>query len=125
MISPLRNSFEKSIETQLKKANVEYEYERTRLPFTISGWYIPDFTLPGPVYVEVKGYLRPETKRKMVGVRKSSPTADIRFVFQTREGTKSGRSYARWAEKNGFKYAFERIPEDWLEASVIKKRKTK
>ena len=118
MTARLRNKFEQKIASQLKKAKIPFEYEKTRLPFTITGWYIPDYTIPGPIFLEVKGYLRPETKRKMAGVRKNNPNADIRFIFQCRENTKQGRSYGRWAHKLGFLYCYGSVPKAWLQRFV-------
>lgn len=105
----MRNSFERGVGAQLRRAKVKYEYERTRLPYTISAIYIPDFTLPGPIYIETKGWFRPEDKRKMRAVKAAHPEKDIRIVFQ-------GRSLKniKWAEKNGFPWAIGSIPKEWL-----------
>ena len=78
----------------------------------MAGHYIPDFiitTPTGKIYVEAKGYLRPEHKRKMVAVKKQHPNLDIRILFYS--GTKGN---IRWAERNGFKYAVEKIPREWM-----------
>ena len=74
--------------------------------------YIPDFILDTPngkVYIELKGYLRPEHKAKMVAVKRQHPELDIRILFYARK-----KEYIRWAEKNGFRYAFEKIPQEWI-----------
>lgn len=107
-----RNKFEKKIEQQLKKSKVKFEYESEKIPYTIQGYYIPDFIIStslGPVYIETKGHFRPEAKRKMVAVRKLHPELDIRLLFYSHK-----RKDIRWAEKYGFPYAIETIPDEWL-----------
>jgi predicted nuclease of restriction endonuclease-like RecB superfamily len=111
-IRKTRNKFETKIERQLKKAKVSFKYESERIPYLLSGHYIPDFvvSLPnGKIYIETKGYLRPEHKRKMVAVKKLNPHLDIRILFYSKK-TKD----IRWAEKYGFIYAIEDIPKEWL-----------
>lgn len=81
--------------------------------------YKPDFALRVPsgktIYLEVKGYLRPEDRMKMVAVKRSNPTLDIRFVFGRDNKLYKGSSttYSQWAEKNGFKWTVEHIPSEW------------
>ena len=108
-----RNKFEQRIFDQVKKSKVKFDYESERIPYTISGNYIPDFILEtktGKIYLETKGHFRPEAKRKMAAVKKQHPDLDIRIIFYS-----SRKPYIRWAEKHGFKYAFHSIPEEWLE----------
>jgi hypothetical protein len=61
------------------------------------------------VYVECKGYLRPEHKAKMVAVKKQHPEIDLRILFYA-----SNQKNIRWAEKNGFRYAISKIPKEWF-----------
>lgn len=113
----MRNKFEIEINRQLKKSKIDFEYEAEKLPYTIHGKYLPDFviaTKTGLVYIETKGYFRPEHKRKMVAAKKCNPDADIRIIFYATPWTKTGRSYAKWAEKHGFKCAFRTIPQEWI-----------
>jgi predicted nuclease of restriction endonuclease-like RecB superfamily len=108
----LRNKFETRIYAQLKRARVTFKYEGIKIPYVLAGHYIPDFiieTKSGKVYIETKGYLRPEHKRKMVAVKKQHPELDLRILFYSHN-----KKYIKWAEKNGLKYAFEKIPADWL-----------
>lgn len=113
----MRNKFEEKIASQIKKAGFPLKYETKKLNYTITGLYIVDFILPGPIYIETKGYLRPEDRRKMAGVRKANPEADIRFCFQCSGTTKQGKSYAKWATKNGFQYSFGELPKEWLQTT--------
>lgn len=108
-----RNKFEQKIESQLKKAKVKFGYETERITYLLSGYYLPDFVIntpTGKVYVETKGYFRPEHKRKLVAVKRLHPELDIRLLFYT-ERVKD----VRWAQKNGFRYAISTIPKEWLD----------
>lgn len=108
-----RNKFETRIFKQLKRAKVTFEYETVKIPYILARHYIPDFILSTPtgkVYVETKGYLRPEDKAKMVAVKKLNPQLDIRILFYARK-----EQYIKWAEKNGFRWAVDKIPKQWME----------
>ena len=108
----LKNKFELKIFNQLEKANIDFKYESERIPYIIAGHYIPDFvikTATGNIYLETKGYFRPEHKRKMAAVKKMHPELDIRLIFYS-----ASKSNIRWAIKHGFKFAFHQVPEDWL-----------
>lgn len=107
-----RNKFEDRIYRQLKKAKVRFDYESERIPYILARHYIPDFILLTPlgkVYIETKGYLRPEDKSKMVAVKKLNPHMDIRILFYAHKP-----QYIKWATKNGFRWAVESIPKEWL-----------
>lgn len=107
-----RNKFEISLHRQLKKAKASFKYESEKIPYYFSGHYIPDFVIDtqvGKVYVEAKGYFRPEHKRKMVAVKKLHPTMDIRIVFYAFR-----KKDIAWAEKHGFPWAIAKIPVEWL-----------
>jgi Phage endonuclease I len=96
----------------LKKKKVMFSYESEHIPYLIARHYTPDFrisTPTGQLYLELKGYLRPEDKRKLVAVKKCNPHLDIRIVFYEYRVKQ-----IKWAERVGFKYAIGTIPEDWL-----------
>lgn len=106
-----RNKFEKKIYRQLKKAKIRFLYEGIKIPYVLARHYIPDFiitTPKGKIYVETKGYLRPDDRRKLVAVKRQNPGMDIRIVFYDRRLVN-----VNWAIKNGFKYAIGSIPEEW------------
>lgn len=108
----LKNKFEKRIYAQLKRSKVSFKYESEKIPYVLAGHYIPDFVLvtsTGKVYIETKGYLRPEHKRKMVAVKKQHPEIDLRILFYSPK-----KKDIKWAERIGIKYAFEKIPKEWL-----------
>ncbi len=106
----MRNKFETKIYQQLKKAKVEFKYESEKIPYVLN--YIPDFivhTVKGKVYIECKGYLRPEHKTKMAAVKRQHPEIDLRILFYA-----PNKKNIKWAEKNGIKYAISLIPKEWL-----------
>ena len=108
----LRNKFEKKLYQQLKRSKVEFKYESERIPYVLARHYIPDFVLTtrlGKVYIEAKGHLRREDKAKLVAVRRMNPQMDLRILFYKRV-----EEQVKWAEKNGFTYAFETIPKEWI-----------
>ena len=108
----LKNKFEKKLFNQLKKAKVDFKYERERIPYILYRDYIPDFTISGEfgrIYIEAKGYLRPEHRSKMAAVKRQHPEKDIRIIFYSKN-----KKYIKWAEKLGYKYAIGNIPTEWL-----------
>ena len=109
----LKNKFEVEISKQLRRAKIGFEYESERIPYILARHYIPDFVIKterGKVYIETKGYLRPEDKSKLVAVKKMHPGIDLRIVFYS-----NNKKSIKWAEKHGFTYAIGRIPELWLD----------
>lgn len=109
----LRNKFEKKIYAQLRRKRANFEYERDKFPYVLASHYIPDFTVHtgfGKLYIETKGYLRPEDKRKLVAVKKQHPEIDLRIVFYA-----DNKKNIKWAEKNGFRWSIGTIPKEWLD----------
>ena len=107
-----RNKFEGDTYKWLKRRKVKFSYEKERIPYLLAGHYTPDFVITthtGKLYIETKGYLRPEDKRKLVAVKRCNPQLDIRIVFYSERAKQ-----IRWAVKHGFKYAIATIPKDWL-----------
>src|SRR5271166_716711 len=99
----MRNKFEKRIHRQLKRAKTVFTYETEKIPFVIASHYIPDFILQTPlgkIYVECKGYLRPEDKRKLIAVKRQYPNKDIRLLFYA-----ENKKQIKWAERVGCRYA--------------------
>lgn len=103
-----------------KPLGFEARYESEQLDYQLEGTYTPDFVLTFPDghkrYIETKGYLDENARRKMVAVRKSNPDKDIRILFvrdnPLRKGAK--QTYSAWAERIGYPWAIKTIPEEWL-----------
>lgn len=107
-----RNKFETRVETQLKKSKVVYRYESEKIPYILVKHYTPDFiiwTSTGKVYIECKGYLRPEDRAKLKAVKRQNPRLDIRILFYEER-----KKQIQWAIRNGFRYAIDTIPKEWL-----------
>lgn len=111
-----RSKFEARIAGELDFQKVDYEYETIEISYVCT--YKPDFILPNGILIEAKGYLRPENRPMMIKVKKQNPELDIRFVFQSPHSKINGAknlTFAKWADKNGFKWAHGSIPRSWLE----------
>lgn len=115
---------EKSIHNQLKSlqtSGITHGYEDTVIQYTTDHLYTPDFTISLPdgrrIYIECKGWLRPEDRQKMLKVKYQNPDLDIRFVFEKDNPLKNKKSkitYTQWAERHGFPSCVGEIPKEWL-----------
>ena len=118
-----RSKLELKFEEIIKEFDVAYDYEVTKIPYTIpesNHNYTVDWTFINGLLVETKGYLSDHKERyKYVLLKQQHPDLDLRFVFDNPNklcgGTK--QTHAKWAEKYGFKYCSindkEQI-ESWL-----------
>ena len=113
-----RSKLEESVASLLEGLGVSYEYESTKVPYTIQHNYHPDFVLSNHVYLETKGYWDPEDRRKVLAVKRDNPDIDLRMVFQSPYNTiskKSKTTYAKWCEKHDIPWtSYHDIPLDWL-----------
>lgn len=116
----LKSGLERKVYAQLKRLKAKFAYETTSFPYILSRRYIPDFTLVTAsgkiIYIEVKGYLRPEDRAKLTAVKAANPDIDLRLVFgrDNKLNKKARMTYCQWAEKKGFKWAIGKIPKSWL-----------
>lgn len=105
-----RSKLETKFEDILKEYQVDYEYEVTKIPYTIpesKHIYTVDWTLLNGVLIETKGYLSDHQERhKYVLLKQQYPTLDLRFVFDNPNKLCGGTKYthAKWADKYGFKW---------------------
>ena len=105
-----RSKLELKFEEIIKEFDVAYDYEVTKIPYTIpesNHNYTVDWTFINGLLVETKGYLSDHKERyKYVLLKQQHPDLDLRFVFDNPNklcgGTKM--THAKWAEKYGFKY---------------------
>ncbi len=105
---------------QLKKLKADFKYEPFRIGYEVPATkhsYLPDFVLSNGIVIEAKGYLDSETRKKMLCVKLSNPSLDIRFVFgragnAIRKGSKT--TYGDWCNKHGFKFSEQEVPKEWL-----------
>lgn len=112
-----RSKFEARVASALERAGAPFDYESLKLTYTRECVYTPDFILPNGIVIECKGYWVPSDRTKHLRVRENNPDIDIRFIFQNAHNTlskKSKTTYAQWCDKHNFKWAHNRIPQEWI-----------
>jgi hypothetical protein len=113
-----RSGLEEKVADLLVDLGVKYEYETTKVSYTIEHVYTPDFVLPNGVILECKGYWDAADRRKVKAVKKQHPELDLRMVFQAPFNTiskKSKTTYAKYCDKLEIPWcSFANIPLKWL-----------
>ena len=113
-----RSGLEERVADLLVELGISYEYETTKIDYTIEHVYTPDFILPNGVVLETKGFWEPEDRRKIKAVKAQNPDLDLRMVFQSPFNKISKRSkttYAKWCERHDIPWtSFHNIPLEWL-----------
>lgn len=134
LASGKRSKLEERVSEALEAIG-EVQYEPDRIPFvqpSVDRYYVPDFKLAENVYVEVKGRLTIEDRKKMLWVTQQNPHITIYFIFGNASNKLDKRSkttYREWAQTNGFECTdvTEPIPRSWFrkleQQSKEKKRK--
>lgn len=121
-MAQMKGTFEQAVLSDLDGRGVSYLYEPDKLAYYVERHYIPDLKL-GTMIVELKGYFRQDSQRKMKAVKAQYPEMDIRFVFQKASATIQGAKKRKdgtkmtcgeWADRQGFVWAEGTIPEEWL-----------
>ena len=116
--SKYRSKLEESVAELLDVLKISYEYESSKVSYTIQHHYIPDFVLPNHVHLETKGYWDANDRRKVLAVKRDNPDLDLRMVFQApynKISKKSKTTYAMWCEKHAIPWtSFHNIPLEWL-----------
>ena len=113
-----RSGFEDKTLADLKKIHANVLYEARKFNYILEKTYTPDLYFPGKnLYIELKGYFRPEDRAKIKAVKKQNPEIDLRIVFQKANKTitkNSKTTYGDWATKNGFLWSEGTIPGEWI-----------
>lgn len=111
----MRSGFERTLAADLKRAKVPFEYEPDKIPYTVDHTYCPDFKLSNGVYIEAKGFFRPNDLVKLRAVKYQHPELDIRLVFMYPNRKIPGQktTHEQWCERHGFPWAVGKIPEEW------------
>jgi hypothetical protein len=113
-----RSKAEKEFANVLADAKIKFEYEPNRIPYVVSKTYLPDFYLVDyGFYIEFKGYFKPSDRTKHKLIKEQHPLIDIRFVFMDANkklNKTSKTSYGFWCDQHGFKWAENKIPDEWL-----------
>lgn len=115
----VKSDLEFAIWNELRKKKAKATYETESFSYVLERKYLPDFIVHtrehGKIYVEVKGYLRPEDRSKLRAVKRDNPSIDLRLLFaKDNKISRSKLRYSQWAEKYGFTYAIGKVPDDWL-----------
>lgn len=139
-----RSGLESDIAGDLKAKGRDFGYEDTKLSYlrrVAKGecgacgtnrvhqrlTYTPDFHV-GDIFLEVKGRFTATDRGKMLAVKASNPTVDIRLIFalDNKLQKNSETRYSDWAEKHGFKYHVGRqVPQEWLSKETKRTKRTK
>ena len=118
-----RSKAEKEFADVLADDKINFAYEPNRIPYVASKTYLPDFYLVDyGFYIEFKGYFKPSDRTKHMLIKEQNPLIDIRFVFMNANmklNKTSKTSYGFWCDQHGFKWAENKIPDEWL----MKKKK--
>lgn len=81
--------------------------------------YTPDFKVfkkdGSPIYLEAKGKMVYETRKKMLSVQRDNPGLALHMVFESngKIGSGSKTRYVEWAEKHGIPASLKDIKEEW------------
>lgn len=120
MKSKLEENFWRKLKGMTKRSKIKMEYETERIPYLLPKFYVPDFILTKPdgskMYIEMKGYLRPSDRTKLLAVKKLNPHMDLRLIFgaDNKLSKKSKTRYSEWATKNNIPYAINHVPKEWI-----------
>lgn len=116
-----KSKLEENVWNILIKEFPETKYEPKRIPFTQpvqERSYTPDFKTDETreIYLEAKGLLDLEARKKMIWFKECNPDIRIIMLFQNamnkiHKGSKI--TYAAWAETNGFEWLDFRM-KGWL-----------
>ena len=116
--SKYRSKLEERVADLLDELKITYEYESSKVPYTIQHHYCPDFILPNHVHLETKGYWDAKDRRKILAVKKDNPDLDLRMVFQSpynKISKSSKTTYDKWCERHSIPLCtFHSIPLEWL-----------
>lgn len=120
-VAGMRSGLESQVASQLAAEGVEFQYEKGWITFDEPAKirrYLPDFRLGNKIIIEAKGRFETADRQKHLLIKVQHPDLDIRFVFSnpnSRISKQSKTTYAMWCEKNGFQYAKQFIPKEWLD----------
>ena len=107
-----KSKFEKHFAALLDSNDIKFKYESTKLPYTTSHNYNPDFEIAPGIFLETKGYWRAADRAKILAVKQQHPDKTVIMVFQDPNKTISKSSkttYSQWATKHDIQWI---IPEN-------------
>jgi hypothetical protein len=116
-----KSMFEVAIAEKLTALGLPVLYEAVKIPYIVpetKRTYSPDFQLSDNVYVEAKGKLDRDCRKKMLLLKEQHPDVLFCMVFQNanqRIEKRSRTTYAEWCEKNGIEWSNKEIKREWIE----------
>lgn len=127
---PCRSTSESKVYQDLEERCIPFEYETVTLNYTtpaVVHKYVPDFKI-GNIFVEFKGWFKPEDRAKMLYVIQQHPELDIRMLFMKdcKLYKDTDTMYSDWCKKYNIKYAIGcTVPQEWINEAYPRKRKSK
>ncbi len=132
-IAGFRSGFEAEMAGVLGKRGIVFKYEDGTIKYdapvrggrcnscgsklVVKGRvYVPDFRI-GPIVLETKGKLDGPGRTKLLAIKASNPTLDLRLVFQRDNRIRRGSTtkYSEWARSHGFKFHVgTKLPIRWI-----------
>jgi hypothetical protein len=116
------DKFRSSLEAKVSELLPSIVYETDKIRYTIPASnhsYCPDFKLGENDYIEVKGRLMPQERKKHLLIQEQHPEIRIRFFFDKStnliyKGSKT--TYADWCDQHDFEYTDIKkgLPKSWL-----------
>lgn len=118
-----KSKLEEKVWARLKPSFPRVKYESDKFKYSqpqVERTYTPDFkTGESEVYLEAKGKLDLDTRKKMLWFKESNPDIRIIFLFQNADNKLTKRSkttYGQWATANGFEWLDFR--KNWLDEYI-------
>jgi hypothetical protein len=118
-----KSKLEEKVWAKLRTEFPKTKYEPDKFKYKqpeVERTYTPDFkTGASNIYLEAKGKLDLETRKKMLWFKESNPDIRIIFLFQNSDNKLTKRSkttYGEWASAQGFEWLDFR--KDWLSAYI-------
>jgi hypothetical protein len=113
-----RSKFEENVLRRLQVQDIPHVYEPCEIKYTKS--YIPDLAFQvqgeGVIYIELKGYLKPEDKTKTVHVLRDHPDLDLRFVFMSKPSLPN----VKWLAKHELEWSvYPKFPLTLAELAAL------
>jgi len=128
-LAGMKSILEVEIAAQMDTKKIKWTYEPDKFEYHLCpNWkksckvktskYIPDFKIGPNTYVEVKGKMTLDTRKKMEAVKRCHPKLKIYMVFGAANNKISSRPnatrYFEWAEKAGFPWSNKEVKREWL-----------
>lgn len=78
----LRSSYEIRVANALNTLDINWSYEPARFDLNGNGTYAPDFLINGAIWWEVKGYMRPQDRIKIIKFQEYYPDECLKIIGQ-------------------------------------------